>query len=115
MNIDEINVTHTDNELYIIASTNNGSSEICHIKSGYHKDVNYTIYPRAILSPGEYNLTVIGINWGAEFNFQLTTKDIDGDIQSFELSSDDVDSAEEKVKVGVVWTKSLQVNVEAIV
>lgn len=117
MNIEEINVTATDNELYIIASTNNGSSEICHIKSGYDKEVNYTLYPRAILSPGKYDLTIIGINWGAEFKFKLTITYKDNDTVNtvpFEWSSDDVESEEEKVEIGVVWRKRLQVNIVAM-
>jgi hypothetical protein len=59
-----INVSATDNELYIIASTAAGSSELCHIKSGYNDRVSYSFNPGHILPAGTYNLTVIGINWG---------------------------------------------------
>ncbi|MEB8537191.1 hypothetical protein [Acidithiobacillus ferriphilus] len=62
-NIREIHVTNVDNELYIIASNGNGSSEICHIKSGFDDPVNYKFFPPAILLTGEYDLIIIGINW----------------------------------------------------
>jgi hypothetical protein len=60
----QIQVTAVDNEVYIIASTSAGSSELCHVKSGYNKPVSCTFDAGAILAPGTYDLTVIGINWG---------------------------------------------------
>jgi|SRR6202035_4230521 len=60
----QIHITATDNELYLIASTAAGSSELCHIKSGYFNPVNYSFTPGSILAPGTYDLTVVGINWG---------------------------------------------------
>ncbi|HMG46445.1 MAG TPA: hypothetical protein VK614_03185 [Allosphingosinicella sp.] len=65
----QIDVSKCDNELYIIASTPAGSSELFHYKSGYSKPVAETIYPPAILPPGQYTLILIGINWGGPQNF----------------------------------------------
>ncbi|MEA3031710.1 MAG: hypothetical protein QOG13_3035 [Sphingomonadales bacterium] len=67
----QIDVTKCDNELYVIASTPAGSSEILHIKSGYNKPVNHTIYPPAILPPGNYTLILVGINWGGPQQFTV--------------------------------------------
>ncbi len=67
----QIDVTKCDNELIIIASTPAGSSELLHIKSGYNKPVNHTIYPPAILPPGQYTLILIGINWGGPQQFSV--------------------------------------------
>ncbi|HEY2116813.1 MAG TPA: hypothetical protein VGJ51_17080 [Candidatus Angelobacter sp.] len=67
-----IHVSKTDNELYIIASTGAGSSEIVHIKSGYNNPVLYDVTPQSILPPGDYDLTVVGINWGGPWAFDVT-------------------------------------------
>ena len=67
----QIDVTKCDNELYILASTGANSSELLHIKSGYNKPVATTIYPPAILPPGQYTLILIGINWGGPQNFEV--------------------------------------------
>lgn len=67
----QIDVSKCDNELYVIASTPAGSSELLHIKSGYNKPVAHTIYPPAILPPGAYTLILIGINWGGPYQFQV--------------------------------------------
>jgi len=67
----KIQVTATDNELYILASTGNGSSEICHIKSGFNNPVNYLVVPQSILPAGNYTLTIIGINWGGPSGFTV--------------------------------------------
>lgn len=67
----KIQVTATDNELYILASTGNGSSEICHIKSGFNDPVNYVVVPQSILPAGEYNLTILGINWAGPSGFTV--------------------------------------------
>jgi hypothetical protein len=66
-----IHVSKTDNELYIIASTAAGSSEIVHIKSGYNNPVVYDVIPQSILPPGNYDLTVVGINWGGPWAFDV--------------------------------------------
>ena len=75
----KIHVTATDNELYILASTPAGSSEICHIKSGFNDPVEYTVVPQSILQAGEYTLTMVGINWGGPQAFEviLTTGGVD--------------------------------------
>ncbi len=67
----KIQVTATDNELYLIASTPAGSSEICHLKSGFNNPVNYVVVPQSILAAGNYTLTVLGINWGGPSAFTV--------------------------------------------
>jgi hypothetical protein len=68
----KIHVTATDNELYILASTPAGSSEIVHIKSGYNNPVEYVVIPQSILPPGAYTLIMVGINWGGPQAFKVT-------------------------------------------
>ncbi len=68
----KIQVTATDNELYLLASTPAGSSEICHIKSGYNNPVSYTVVPQSILPAGAYTLIMVGINWGGPQAFKVT-------------------------------------------
>ena len=67
-----IHVTATDNELYILASTPSGSSELCHLKSGFGDPVEYRVNPHSILAPGAYTLVMIGINWGGPQAFKVT-------------------------------------------
>ena len=71
-NVKELHVSYVDNELYIIASNQNESIELCHIKSGYHDPVDYKLQPPAILSSGEYQLIFVGINWGGPSGFRVT-------------------------------------------
>lgn len=66
-----INVTACDNELYLIASTPAGSSEICHLKSGYGDPVSYKVNPHSILPAGAYTLIMVGINWGGPLAFKV--------------------------------------------
>ena len=66
-----IEVTATDNELYILASTPAGSSEICHIKSGFNNPVSYKVIPQSILAKGAYTLILVGINWGGPQAFKV--------------------------------------------
>ena len=75
----KIHVTACDNELYILASTPAGSSEICHLKSGYNNPVEYVVVPQSILPNGAYTLTMVGINWGGPQAFKviLTTGGVD--------------------------------------
>jgi len=68
----KVRVTATDNELYIIASTPAGSTEIAHVKSGYNNPVEYTVVPQSIMPGGAYTLTMIGINWGGPSAFKVT-------------------------------------------
>jgi hypothetical protein len=74
----KIHVTATDNELYILASTPAGSSEICHFKSGYNNPVLYDVIPQSILPAGAYTLTVVGINWGGPSGFNVVLTDSNG-------------------------------------
>lgn len=74
----KIHVTATDNELYILVSTPAGSSEICHLKSGYNNPVLYDVIPQSILPAGAYTLTVIGINWGGPSGFNVVLTDSNG-------------------------------------
>ncbi|MBU2765222.1 hypothetical protein HAP94_03225 [Acidithiobacillus ferrivorans] len=101
MILEKIHVTAVDNELYLIASTGNGSLELCHIKSGYNKPVDYTVYPGAILPElpeGElYNLTMIGINWGYRFAFKVTLFFDDNSQAEYE------DTGEPQI--GCVWSE----------
>jgi hypothetical protein len=68
----KIQVTGCDNELWIIVSTPAGSSEVCHLKSGFNNPVSYTVIPQSILPAGNYTLTVIGFNWGGPSGFNVT-------------------------------------------
>jgi hypothetical protein len=70
----EIQVSATDNELYILAVADSGllSSEVCHIKSGFNNPVAYTVIPQSILPPGKYTLVMVGINWGGPQAFDVT-------------------------------------------
>ena len=79
-----IHVTATDNELYILASTPAGSSEICHIKSGFNNPVEYKVIPQSILPKGDYTLIIVGINWGGpqQFTVALTTGGVINTITS---------------------------------
>lgn len=106
--IKEIHVTGVDNELYIIASNNSGSSEICHIKSGFHDSVNYTLYPPAILPTGEYDLIVIGINWGGPEGFCLS---MTGDKEEpLILEKKETENSE---PVGANWRHVVHVTVQS--
>ena len=100
--VTKIHVTATDNELYILASANAGSAEICHIKSGCNDPVEYTVIPQSILAAGNYDLTMVGINWGGPqaFNVILT---IDGVDKTY--------TAPYGTAVGATWTVSVPVTV----
>ena len=67
----KIQATACDNEMFVIASTPAGSSELFHIKSGYNNPVNYVVIPQSILAAGAYTLTVIGLNWGGPSAFTV--------------------------------------------
>lgn len=101
----KIHVTATDNELYIIASTAAGSAEICHIKSGYNNPVEYVVVPQSILPPGEYDLTMIGINWGTPYAFKI--------ILTTGSATTDYGDANPALTapVGAVWTKTAHIEV----
>jgi hypothetical protein len=97
-----IHVTACDNELYILASTPAGSSEICHLKSGYNNKVEYAVIPQSVLQHGDYTLTMIGINWGGPqaFKVTLTTGGVDT-----------VHSAPAGTGIGDVWHESVSITV----
>jgi subtilase family serine protease len=67
----QITVRACDNELIIMASNGTGSSTLCHLKSGYNAPVSYVFNPQNILAAGQYDLTLIGINWGGPGNFTV--------------------------------------------
>jgi hypothetical protein len=99
----KIHVTAVDNELYILVSQQpTTSSEICHIKSGYNKPVDYTIIPQSILPSGNYTLIMVGINWGGPqaFKITLTTGGIDT-----------VYTAPQNSAVGANWTVAVPITV----
>ncbi|MHB8226024.1 hypothetical protein [Acidithiobacillus sp.] len=104
MHLEKIHVSAVDNELYIIAFNESVSVELCHLKSGYNKPVDYTVYPGAILPElpeGEfYSLALVGINWGAQYTFDIT------------LSFDGEPEKKYKVNgspgVGYVWSETVE-------
>jgi hypothetical protein len=100
----KIHVTATDNELYIIASTPAGTSEICHIKSGFHNPVEYVVIPQSILPPGPYTLIFVGINWSGpqQFTVILTTGGTDTTFTSGPPTT---------APIGANWTKVVPINV----
>lgn len=99
----KIHVTATDNELYIIATTPAGSSEIGHIVSGYNNPVEYAVIPQSVLPKGEYTLVLVGINWGSvqAFNVILTRDD----------GTETVYTAPPSTKVGANWTEAIDIKV----
>jgi hypothetical protein len=99
----KIAVTQTDNELYIIASTPAGSSEIGHIKSGYNNPVSYIVVPQSVLSTGAYTLILVGINWGGPSAFQVTLTHSSG--------PNTVLTAATNLPVGATWTQAVAINV----
>ena len=98
----KIHVTATDNELYIIATTPAGSSEIGHIVSGYNNPVEYTVVPQSVLPKGTYTLVLVGINWGGPqaFKVTLTTGGVDT-----------VYAAPANSAVGANWTVAIPITV----
>jgi hypothetical protein len=98
----KIHITATDNELYILASNGAGSSEICHLKSGYNNKVEYAVVPQSILPPGNYTLIMVGINWGGPqaFTVTLTTGGVDTAYAAPASSA-----------VGANWTVAVKITV----
>lgn len=90
-----ISITACDNELHLIATNGAGSSEICHISSGFGNPVNYSVIPQSILPPGQYTLIMVGINWGGPQAFTVTLT-IDGVETPF--------TAPPSSQVGANWT-----------
>ena len=98
----KIHVTATDNELYILASTPAGSSEICHLKSGYGNPVEYVVNPHSILPSGAYTLIMVGINWGGPQAFKVTVTT--GGV-------DTAHTAPAGSAVGATWTVAVPITV----
>lgn len=89
-----IKVTACDNELYILASQWNGSSELLHIKSGNNDPVNTSFNLESVLPKGTWQLTMIGINWGGPWKFAVTV----GTMPPFNGAGTGT--------VGYVWSKT---------
>lgn len=104
MSTTAINVTYVDNELYIVAipSTGMAGSEIFHYVSGYADPMNVTIVPQHVLTPGNYTLCFVGINWGgpAGFKVSLTTNGVTTPLSTPASSA-----------VGIVWTANVPITV----
>ncbi|GGA21948.1 hypothetical protein [Okeania sp. KiyG1] len=103
MTITQIKVTKADNELFLIASTARGSSELLHYKSGGNKPVDVTIYPSVILAPGTYSLTMVGVNWGGPSAYEVIVTEDDTDTPYSGGSSSG--------SVGVDWTQTISINI----
>jgi hypothetical protein len=100
--LSQIHISTMDNELYIIASTAAGSSEIFHGKNGYNDPVSYNLNnPAHILPPGNYDLTFVGINWGGPWNFNITTTP---------PTNPPLVSTGNNT-LGVVWSRTIQITV----
>ncbi|MEK6263134.1 MAG: hypothetical protein AABP62_31535 [Planctomycetota bacterium] len=99
-----INITHVDNELYIVAtpSSARASSELFHYMSGFGANMNVVIVPQHVLPPGKYTLSFIGINWGgpAKFTITMTTNGVTTPVPATAGST-----------VGVVWTANMAITV----
>lgn len=96
-NLTSITVSSCDNELYIIATTEAGSTELLHLKSGYNQPVNTTVYPGAILAAGDYDIVMLGLDWGGAVAFNGTLSYDDGTTPSFSLTQ----------AAGPVWSLDL--------
>lgn len=94
-----INVSACDNELYIVASTAAGTSEILHISSGNNNPVSYAVNLGSILPPGKYDLTMVGINWGGPAKFTVT------------VGSTPYTYTNASAPVGAVWNQTVSVTV----
>lgn len=103
MSTTNIHVANVDNELYIIASTGAGSSELLHVKAGYGSPVDVSLVPQYILQGGTYQLTFIGINWGGPAAFKVT---VTTDGKDTVYPQGPVDQG-----IGVVWNQSIAITV----
>ena len=102
--ITKIHVTACDNELYILASQSPvGSTEICHIKSGFNNPVEYLVNPQSILPHGNYTLIMVGINWGGPQAFHVTLTDAGNIVTTH--------TAPTNAPVGATWTVAVPITV----
>lgn len=90
--ISSIDVQACDNEVIIIAFQNGqgitGSTELCHLKSGFNAPFGYSFTPSNILPQGEYSLSFIYINWGGPANFNTIVNYSDGTSAPISYSGD---------------------------
>lgn len=98
-----IQISACDNELYVVASTPAGSSEVVHMSSGYNNPVAYNVTLNSILPSGTYNLTFVGINWGgpAAFNIAVTSGS----------TTTPYTYSNPNAATGLVWSQSVQVTI----
>jgi len=103
-NTTKIQVSATDNELYIIAVQWALSAEIGHIVSGNNNPVSYSVVPQSVLPPGQYTLVLVGINWGGPAAFDVTLTESTGNPINLKWSAPNA-------PVGVVWTQAIAITV----
>lgn len=96
-----VDITASDNELYISASNADGSGsyELIHLKSGYNDPVQASFNLESILPSGSYNLTFIGVNWGGPYNFLVS------------VGGNSYGAGPASGPVGVSWTQTIQVTI----
>ncbi len=99
----KINVTAIDNEVYILVSTPAGSSEICHLKSGWNKPVSTVVIPQAILATGPYTLTAVLINWGGPSALNVILTDSSGNNTTI--------TAPTNLPTGGTWSQAVAITV----
>jgi hypothetical protein len=90
-----VKITACDNELYILASQGNGSSELIHIKSGNNNPVTDQFILESVLPKGTWQITMIGINWGGPWNFKVA------------IGSGTYGTSSSAGTIGVVWSQTL--------
>ena len=98
----KIHVSSVDNELYILATQKNLSTELFHAKAGAGHLVDCVITPDWILPPGAYTLILIGINWGGHQHFKVTLTT--GGV-------DTIHTAPASTVVGANWTIAIPITV----
>ena len=99
----KINVTATDNEVYILVSTGAGSSEICHLKSGFNNPVSYVVVPQSILPAGAYTMTALLINWGGPSALNVILTDSTGNNTTI--------TAPTNLPTGGTWSQAVAITV----
>ena len=102
MSRSQIQVTATDNELLLIASTHATRSTLLHDKAGYPKPVDMTLYPPTILAPGTCSLTMVGIDWGGPSNSNVLVTNENG-VASFTGGG--------SYDVGEVWNEAITITI----
>ena len=100
MSTSQIDINYLDNEVILIATQGTFSSTLAHLKSGYAKPTNATIYPNAVLPSGSYNLMVIGVNWGGPGSVKVTLTN-NGTPQVVEFQMSGVTTQSETIPITV--------------